>query len=327
MNAFRQWFMPYQSLSQSSPLVRIRRSSRLPLVIGPAIHRGADDYAIHADSGQLRGSLISHIRSAIFCLLLAGLLASLAACSHLGFRRAGAPEAEAAARRMISAMGGRRALEKIHYLHFEFVIRGEDRSITRRTHIWDRAKGRYRLEGKENGQPYVALFNVNTRQGQAFEGLKLQPAANPQVLINAAYAHFVEDTAWLLAPFRAFDAGAYVDYSVQPSSNGHSYPTLALWFDRQARDAPPNVYWFYLDESSGRPYSWAYAPADQSAPPLTFLWTKWQFLGKLLLPVRFEQAGGSRVVTIENLYTPANIPNEVFESIAAPLNEKFDLRM
>src|SRR4051794_18714343 len=59
------------------------------------------------------------------------------------------------------ALGGKQAWDNTHYLRFSFA--------GRRTHWWDKWSGRHRLEGQtKEGQHYVVLENVNTKEGSAW---------------------------------------------------------------------------------------------------------------------------------------------------------------
>ena len=249
-------------------------------------------------------------------------LAMLSGCARLEGRPSGPAHAEKAGERMMKAMGGRRALDRIRFLSFEFVVREGGREVLHRSHVWDRATGRYRLEGMKGGVPYVALFNIKTRQGKVYEGNKPELAKDNQKAVEHAYAAFVSDTGWLLAALRLRDPGARLSLSGEQTIGGKPVVTLALASDPGVELAPGNPTWFYIENTTGLPYAWAFVLKGQNVPPMTFVWTNWQAVGKLKLPTRFTQQGVNRVINIERLFAPVKIGDNIFNSIAEPVVEK-----
>ena len=69
-------------------------------------------------------------------------------------------KAIAVAEQAITALGGRETWDGMQYIRFTFT-RGE--TVLKLT--WDKWSGRYRLDATaEDGQPYVVLMNVNTKE-------------------------------------------------------------------------------------------------------------------------------------------------------------------
>src|SRR5687768_3626000 len=83
------------------------------------------------------------------------------------------PKAAAVAARVMEALGGSEAWNKTRYLRFDWGVERDGKMQTR-SHTWDKWTGRYRLEGvNPQGDPYVVLMNLNTKDGQAW--VKGQP--------------------------------------------------------------------------------------------------------------------------------------------------------
>lgn len=224
-------------------------------------------------------------------------------------------------------MGGERALRQTRYLRFDFIDQDGGQEVLHRSHTWDRKTGRYRLEGETAGEPYLVLFNVKTRQGKAFVGNKPEPAKNSQQLVNEAYTHFVGDSFWLLAGLRLREKGTHLEFVDEREISGKKVSTLSLTFDPEDGQNPTDRFWLYVDEATDLPYAWAIQSAGQSGTPVTFLWTNWQMTGKLKLPIRFEQAGGTQAILIDHLFAPATVTDNVFQSVSEPTVRKVHLKV
>src|SRR3954468_18200540 len=94
-------------------------------------------------------------------LLIAALALAPRAALPRGTAPAAAPTAQSVVDHLTQALGGKPAWDNTHYLRFTFA--------GRRTHWWDKWSGRHRLEGQtKEGQHYVVLENVNTKEGKAW---------------------------------------------------------------------------------------------------------------------------------------------------------------
>src|SRR5574341_2563882 len=85
-------------------------------------------------------------------------LSAMMVASALGAPSAGAQTADAKAQaladRVMQALGGGDAWNKIHYLRFDFAVDRGGKNVTRRSHTWDKWTGRYRLEATtREGEP------------------------------------------------------------------------------------------------------------------------------------------------------------------------------
>src|SRR5262245_25883368 len=150
-------------------------------------------------------------------------LAVLAALSHLASAQEN-PSPQAVADKVMKALGGKEAWDKTHYIHFTFA--------GRRTHWWDKWTGRYRVEGQnKEGKKYVVLENINTKEGTAYlDGQKAEGDQAKQ-LLEAAYGAWVNDTYWLLMPYKMKDPGVNLSYAGQETIDGKTYDKLALSFE------------------------------------------------------------------------------------------------
>jgi len=283
------------------------------------------------NGNQNRNQLFSHDshrgRAFLCALTLGALIAAAALLAAAGCATPGPSGADRTPEKLAAqverAMGGRRALRKIHFLQFEIIVQAQGREALRRTHLWDLKTGNYRLEGKRQGVPYVALFNVRTRQGQAFEGLRPAPAQNPAQLLGEAYAIYLHDTFWLLGALNLRQSGVQLEDAGMQTVAGRPAPALRVRFDPAADPTPGLIWTFLIDPVTHLPVAWSFIQTDQpGAAPSVYLWTEYRPLGKLTLPTRFEQQGAARTVVIDQLYTPSNVTPNVFSAVNEPAHEK-----
>src|SRR5262245_30948309 len=100
-------------------------------------------------------------------LVLAGALAPALGADSPAFdpSRSNA-KSMAIADEVLQAMGGADAWNQTRFLRFDFGVEVEGKARPPRSHWWDKHTGRYRLEGRTpEGDPYVVLMNLNTKQG------------------------------------------------------------------------------------------------------------------------------------------------------------------
>src|SRR5215510_7472201 len=118
------------------------------------------------------------------------------------------PKAVAVADKVMDSLGGKDAWSKTHYLRFDFAVDREGKTLVRRAHTWDKWTGRYRLESKtKEGEPTIVLMNVNTKEGTAYKNGQKLEGEEAKKAVEDAYATWVNDTYWLLMPYKMKDPG------------------------------------------------------------------------------------------------------------------------
>ncbi len=168
--------------------------------------------------------------------------------------------------RLTAAMGGAERWNRIRYVAFEFVVERDGKEIARHRHLWDRWSGRYRVEGKNrSGQSYRILFaDVNTKSGSAIIDGTVCGQDSLKKFLEYGYARYINDTYWLLAPWKLRDPGV----SLQVDGNCQ----LALSFDGVGL-TPGDQYWLTLDHGSGLVTRWRYRLQDGTEGE--FDWSQW----------------------------------------------------
>lgn len=211
----------------------------------------------------------------------------------------------------LQAMGGRPAWDASRHICFTFAAR--------RAHCWDRHTGRHRLEGQSaDGKTFVVLSNINTREGNAF--LDGQPVTGEQArqYVEGAYQAWVNDTYWLLAPYKLQDPGVNLTYEGPEAIDGVQYEKMALTFGQNVGLTPGDRYWVYINPANGLMERWAYVlqTQDPNSQPTHWLWQGWQKYGGIMLAPTRVQVGADEKIEFTNIAVRTNVPDEVYTSPA-----------
>jgi len=216
--------------------------------------------------------------------------------------------AAAVAARAMEALGGEEAWAKTRYLSFGFA--------GRRWHWWDRATGRHRVEGTDQeGARWVVLHDLDSREGEAWIGGEKAAGEQAAELLENAYGAWVNDTYWLLVPYKLRDPGVTLAYDREATLDGKTYDVLALSFAHVGL-TPGDRYWVYIDRDTGLMDRWEYVLEHQppDAEPTAWRWEGWQRYGAIMLAPRRAQIGNDRVLDLSPIAVPDSLPDSVFTS-------------
>ena len=220
------------------------------------------------------------------------------------------PEAREVAQRLMQALGGEAAWSQVRLVHFEFA--------GRRTHDWDRSAGRDRVEGEtRDGERYLVIEDLDSRQGRAWIDGEEVHGAKAAELLEMAYGAWVNDTYWLLMPYKLLDPGVHLSYQGTEEIDGVTYDVLGLSFDEVGL-TPGDRYWAYVDRDSGLMERWAYRlqsqPAD--AEPTVWRWQGWDWYGpadaRVRLAPRRETLDGARSLDFAPIEISDAVPEALF---------------
>ena len=218
-------------------------------------------------------------------------------------------KAAALADKVLDSLGGNEAWNNTHYLRFDFAVDREGKTLVRRSHTWDKWTGRYRLEGTREGAPYTVLMNVNTKEGTAYlKGNRLEGEELKKAL-DQAYGTWVNDTYWLLMPYKMKDPGVILAYDGEEVKDGDAWDKVRLTFDNVGL-TPKDKYWAYVNRKTGFVDRWDFVLKGESKPPASFSWKNWKEYGKIRLADDREGADGTRI------YFPVlDVPGTVAETV------------
>jgi hypothetical protein len=235
------------------------------------------------------------------------------------------PDARAAAvgKELIAALGGEAAWEKARLFRFDFVVLREGKEASRFRHAWDRYTGDYRLQGTDKtGAPYTVYFNVNTRDGKVFVNGRPAEGADADALLKSAYPRFINDSYWLLAPWKIFDPGVVLAYDGEKPCPGElpggaACDVLRLSFGENVGLTPKDIYWLWITRDGRRMVQWQYVLGGAQEPPATALWRDWQSFEGVSLALEKEVLGRPVVIGFENVSISATPDPALFTSPTA----------
>jgi hypothetical protein len=242
--------------------------------------------------------------------------ALLAASGGLAQSRPTPPSSDAraieVAGRVMQALGGETAWNNTHFIRFTFAVDREGKTLVSRTHSWDKWTGRYRLDGQDReGKPYVVLMNLNTKEGKAQQAGQPLAGAVLEKQLQDAYATWVNDTYWLLMPYKMMDPGVVLAYDGESKQGGAACDKVRLSFQNVGL-TPRDQYWVYVNRKTGLVDRWDYVLKGAKKAPTSFVWDGWQKHGNVMLaPERRNMKDDTRI-HFPLLEVPASVPDATF---------------
>jgi hypothetical protein len=206
------------------------------------------------------------------------------------------PKAVAIAEKMISAMGGLDGWKRVRGLRFNFQVEKEGAPPRAVKHLWDRAGGRDHVEWSKDNKPTVAWINLKSKEGAAWmEGRKLEGEELKQAL-DSTYGRWVNDTYWLIMPFKVLDNGVNLKY--EGEKDGHdvlhlSFGTVGL--------TPKDQYWAYINQTTHLMDRWQFHLQDEKEKDPGFNWLEWGNYGPVKLSKLKESADKKLKIRFEPL--------------------------
>lgn len=256
------------------------------------------------------------MRAFIFCGLL--FFANLAPAAEVapnganpaatGFDSAGSDaRAVAIADATMAAMGGRAAWDKTRFLVWRF--------FGSRLHIWDRYTGRERMEfvDKKTGQHRVVLLDLNKKDARLFvDGKEVTDAAQRSAAAQHGYEAWINDSYWLLMPYKLKDSGVTLKYKgVAPLPDGRPADVVILTF-AGVGVTPQNKYDVYVAKNTNLVEQWSYyEKSTDPAPEFSTPWVGWKRCGSILLSGDRGKDG-----QLTDIAAPAQIADAVFTNPA-----------
>ena len=156
---------------------------------------------------------------------------------------------------------------KVKELQFTFAVEQQGKPLFSAQHSWNVATGTDEVKWTDKeGKEHLATVKPGAPV-QDDEGRK-------------AYARWVNDSYWLLAPLKIRDPGVKVEYGGPKDLNGVACETLSLSFD-QVGLTPTDKYVLYIDPQTKLLRAWDYIPSSGTGMQAT--WEKFQSAGGLNL--------------------------------------------
>lgn len=212
------------------------------------------------------------------------------------------------AKQSLEAMGGQEAWDGTRFIRFSFA--------GFRTHHWDKHGDRHRLEGQtREGDSYVVLLNLATKEGRAWlNGEELTGEALEERL-EGAYGAWINDTYWLVMPYKLFDPGVTLAYEGTEEVDGQKLEKVRLTFDGVGL-TPGDTYWVYFDPETHLVTRWSYVleSFEEGQEPTAWTWGDWKEYGSILLASERKMVGGDRELPMGEIAVFESLPDSVFDS-------------
>ena len=187
--------------------------------------------------------------------------------------------------RTMDAMGGHAAWEKTRVIGW---------TIFKRTHVWDKWTGDYRLEADST----LVIMNINTKQGRVWEkGTEVTDPAKRDAILKDGESIWINDSYWFVMPYKLKDTGVTLHYmGEKPTEDGRAADAIQLTF-AGIGDTPENKYMVWIDRESDLVTQWAYyEKAGDAEAKFTRPWTTWTPYGAIKISTgrgRFDVTGVS----------------------------------
>ena len=226
------------------------------------------------------------------------------------------PKAIEIAGKVMTTLGGETAWNNTRFLRFTFAVDREGKTVASRDHTWDKWTGRYRLDATDKeGKKVTVLMNVNTKEGKAAkDGSPLEGEALKKEL-DGAYGAWVNDTYWLLMPYKMTDPGVILKHEGEAKEGDVAYDKVRLSFEGVGL-TPKDKYWAFVNRKTGLVDRWDFVLKGENKPPATFSWEGWKPYGKIQLAAEHKSKDGTRIY-FPILDVPATVPDAVFTDFAA----------
>lgn len=177
--------------------------------------------------------------------------------------------------KVIKAHGGEENWDNTHYISWNF--------LGVRDLIWDKYTGNVRIDFP--GEKSTYLININQDTGRVKIGdRELTKADSLDKYIERGKQIWVNDSYWLVFPFKLKDPGVQLQYAGQDSTeNENLADVISLTFEKVGF-TPQNKYKAYIDPDSYLILQWDfYRNASDSVATFKNVWTDYQEYGDIML--------------------------------------------
>ncbi len=195
------------------------------------------------------------------------------------------PKAIAIADQVMTALGGKKQWDSLRGLRWSFGSMLGDSVRSSRRHAWDKMTGRHRVDGvNRQGQSYTFIHTLgDTTSGMAWMNGNRIEGDSLKKLIQRANALWINDTYWMLMPYKLRDPGVTLKYAGDTTMAGKEYDRLALSFDHVGL-TPGDRYWVYVNRADHRVERWEMVLEGDQPPPEAYTWQGWEQHGGLWFP-------------------------------------------
>jgi hypothetical protein len=220
-----------------------------------------------------------------------------------GFDAAGSDAAAIAlADEVMLAMGGRQAWDTTKAISWQF--------FNSRTLFWDKQNKMARIENMRNDLKIIV--NLEDKTGKVYkDGAEMTMADSVSFYTEMGYKMWVNDSYWLVMPFKLKDSGVTLTSAGQDTmANGRMADVLKMTFEGVGV-TPDNWYKVWVDAESKLVTQWAYyATPDQEQPGFVLPWDQYKPYGNLML------SGNRGERDLPNIKVWSEVPATIFTDFA-----------
>jgi len=210
-------------------------------------------------------------------------------CAPRAETKASDPKAVAVADQVMKALGGKKRWDGLVGLRWTFGATVSDTVRSSRRHAWNKHTGWHRVEGKTRaGQSFCFIHQVGTERGMAWmDGVAIE-GDSLQKLLKRANSLWINDTYWMLMPYKHLDPGVTLGYEGEMREGGALYDKLALSFEKVG-ETPGDRYWVYVNREGHRVERWEMVLQGDQPPARAYSWEGWEQHGGLWFPTAHRQ--------------------------------------
>lgn len=194
---------------------------------------------------------------------------------------------------VMKAQGGRRAWDETRFISWNF--------FGRRNLTWDKQEGKVRIESLPDSTLY--LLDMKTGKGRVrVRGVELTEADTLSTMLKRAERIWINDSYWLVMPFKLKDTGVTLKYLGEDSlANGSGCNVIQLTFENVGT-TPQNKYLVYVDRSDNLVKQWAYFElASQDTASSVWPFDNYKQYGKILLSANRSDGKGPKDVKVDEV--------------------------
>jgi hypothetical protein len=196
------------------------------------------------------------------------------------------------------AMGGIKNYNNTRFLQWNF--------FDLRKHSWDKHENKLRIDYQK--EKTIILINLNDKTGRVIKkGREIKDADSSKIFLKEAYETWINDSYWLVMPFKLLDPGVNLSYvGTEKTEDGKMADKVELTF-KEVGVTPNNKYHVFFDQESHLISQWSYFPkSTDEKPRFTMPWTEYKTYGKILL------SGSRGTRSLLPINAPQSLPESLF---------------
>lgn len=209
------------------------------------------------------------------------------------------------ANKVIEAMGGKQAFEETAYIGWQF--------FASRQLIWDKVHDRIRIDYlKKNISIIADLHGDNIKL--FMNGNEIYDADSLKKYAAKAQLIWMNDSYWLIMPFKLLDPGVNLKYlGMQNSIDGNEAHVIELTFNKVGA-TPENKYRIFIDPATHYVVQWNYYETyDDPQPEFINSWGQYEKYGKIFLSGDRGTEG-----TLSKIHVWDELPEYIFSDMKIP---------